>query len=112
MGGKGTKPGAPSSLQCPEITRVKLITNVDGTELFILGQSGQKYAEVEQRARDRVNKKERAMERARDAEKTHEDGMSTVAWLEVTDKRQGKDNEVYIYECKNRTQRLVDIVDQ
>jgi hypothetical protein len=36
----------------------------------------------------------------------------TYMHLKVTDKRQGKDNEVYIYECKNTTQKLVDIVDQ
>ena len=36
----------------------------------------------------------------------------TYMHLKVTDKRQGKDNEVYIYECKNTPQKLVDIVDQ
>ena len=101
----GTKPGALSSLQCPEITRVQLITNVDGTESFILGQWGQKHAEEKQRARD-------ARKSTKNAKEKHEDGMPTVAWLEVTDKRQGKDNKVYIYECKNMTQKLVEIVDQ
>ena len=32
--------------------------------------------------------------------------------LKVTNKRQGMDDAVYIFECKDTTQRLVDIVDQ
>ena len=36
----------------------------------------------------------------------------TYMHLKVTDKRQGMDDAVYIYECKNTTQRLVDIVDR
>ena len=36
----------------------------------------------------------------------------TCMHLKVTDKRQGKDDKVYIFECKDTTQRLVDIVDR
>ena len=39
VGERGTIPGVLSNLKCPEMTRVQLITNVDDTESFILGQS-------------------------------------------------------------------------
>ena len=58
VGGKGTNTGSLSSLQCPETTKVKLITNVDGTESFILGESGQKQEEAKQRTRDQERRKE------------------------------------------------------
>ena len=80
-----------------------------GTESFILGKAGRKQAEVGQRTRDREHTK--GPEAPRHAPTKHEEVMSTVAWLEVTDKRQGMDNNVYIYECMDRRQRLVDIVD-
>ena len=41
-----------------------------------------------------------------------EDTAPTCMHLKVTNKRTGKDDEVYIYECKNSTQKLVDTVDQ
>ena len=78
VGGKGTKLGALSSLQCPEITRVQLITNVDGTQSFILGQSGQKHAEEMQRAQDAMNKKEMEASVLRTAKLTHRSNLVLV----------------------------------
>ena len=78
VGGKGTKPGSLSSLKCPDIARVHLVTNVDGTESFTLIQTGQKYAKDMQRARDAMNEKEMAASVMRTAKQTHRSNLALV----------------------------------
>ena len=70
VGGKGTKTGSLSSLQCPDIARVHLVTNVDDTESFTMVQTGGKHAEDMQRARDAMHEKEMAASVMRTAKQT------------------------------------------
>ena len=78
VGGKGTKTGSLSGLQCPDIARVHLVKNVDGTESFTMVQTGKKYAEDIQRARDAMNEKEMATPVKRTAKQTHRSNMTLV----------------------------------
>ena len=78
VGGKGTKTGSLSSLQCPDIARVHMVTNVDGTESFTMVQSGTNHAEDLQRARDAMNEKEMEASVKRTAKQTHLSNMSLV----------------------------------
>ena len=78
VGGKGTKIGSLSGLQCPDIARVHLVKNVDGTESITMVQPGKKYAEDMQRARDAMTEKEMAAPVMRTAKQTHLSNMALV----------------------------------
>ena len=78
LGEKGTIPGILSNLKCPEMTRVQLITNMDGTESFILGQSGKKHAEERQRMTDAMNKQEIEESVMSTAKMTHQSNLVVV----------------------------------
>ena len=78
------------SLQCPDIARVHLVTNVDGTESFTMVQSGKKHAEDMQRARDAMNEKEMAASVMRTAKQTHRSNLALVnAAVEQTTRTKG-----------------------
>ena len=109
-GGKGTNTGSLSSLQCIDTTKVKLITNEDGNEEF----EYQNWRSVKETAPKQEEAKSRKAQEARQQETVGSDSLPTaaIAWMEITDRRQGKGGAVYIYECLSKSQTLVNIVDQ
>ena len=109
-GGKGTNTGSLASLQCIDTTKVKLITNEDGSEEF----EYQNWRSVKETAPKQEEAKSRKAQEARQQETVGSDSLPTaaIAWMEITDRRQGKGGAVYIYECLSKSQTLVNIVDQ
>ena len=90
VGGKGTKTGSLSGLQCPDIARVHLVKNADGTKLFTMVQTGKKYAEDMQRARDAMTEKEMAAPVMRTAKQAHRSNTTLVnASVEQTTRANG-----------------------
>ena len=78
MSKKGAIPGLLGNLKCPEVTRVQLITNVDGTKTFILDQTGKANAEEQQRRTDARNKQEMADSVMKTAKAIHKSNMVLV----------------------------------